>query len=242
MLKPRLFFVFLALTLAGVMVPCGPLPAQAKDSTVSETDKGKTSLILLPKPRQKSTVSVEEAIASRRTKRSFSPKPLTLEALSQILWAAQGITGKNGHLRTAPSGGALYPLDVFVVVGPSSVEGLKQGVYLYTPKRQALRETRSGDLRNPLARDCLGQMWMAQAPVIFVITAEYERIERKYGPRGRRYADMESGHACQNIFLQAEALGLAAGIVGAFQDERVSRTLHLPASYRPLLVMPVGHP
>jgi SagB-type dehydrogenase family enzyme len=199
-------------------------------------------VLLLPTPKEKGRVSVEEAIASRRTRRRFSEEPLPLEALSQLLWAAQGVTGKDGHLRAAPSGGALYPLDIYAVVGRSSVEGLDPGVYCYLPHRNGLREILSGDLRASLARDCLGQHWTARAPVSLVVTAEYERIESKYGTRGRRYAIMESGHAGQNIFLQAEALGLAAGIVGAFHDKTLAHALHLPPSHHPLLVMPVGYP
>jgi len=199
-------------------------------------------VVLLPAPREKGRTSLEEAIASRRTRRRFNADPLSLEALSQLLWAAQGITGEDGRLRAAPSGGALYPLDVYAVVGRSSTEGLKAGVYRYLPHRNGLRKILSGDLRDSLARDCLDQQWIAQAPVSLVVTAEYERIEKKYGARGRRYALMEAGHAGQNIFLQAEALGLSAGIVGAFRDDLLSRSLHLPTSHRPLLVMPVGHP
>ncbi len=186
---------------------------------------------------------MEEAISSRRTRRDYGKRPLTLQELAQLLWAAQGITGKSGVFRAAPSGGALYPLDVYAVVGEKSVEGLEEaGVYQYLPKNHGLRRISKGDLRNGVARASFHQMWMEQAPVALVVTAEYERIEKKYGSRGRRYALMEAGHVCQNIFLQAETLGLAAGIVGAFDDSRLARTLHLPDRHLPLIVMPVGYP
>jgi len=203
---------------------------------------GEKSILLLPKQKTKGPMSLEETVASRRTRRDFQSKPLTLEELAQLLWAAQGITGTDGTLRAAPSGGALYPLDVYAVVGETSVHGLGPGLYRYLPRQHGLEQVRSGDLRKEMARASLRQMWMADAPVSLVLTAEYARIEGKYGSRGRRYALIEVGHAGQNIFLQAEALGLGAGIVGAFDDVGLAKALHLPRSHEPLIVMPVGHP
>jgi len=202
---------------------------------------GEKSLIPLPKQQTKGPVSLEQTLASRRTCRAFQTKPLLLKELAQLLWAAQGITGVNGRLRTSPSAGALYPLDVFAVVGASSVQGLDAGVYHYLPSQHGLRMITSSDLRKEAARACLEQMWMAGAPVSLVLTAEYRRIEGKYGATGRSYAVMEVGHAGQNIFLQAEALGLGAGIVGALDDAGLAKVLHLPEAHEPLIVMPVGH-
>ena len=203
---------------------------------------GESPIVLLPKQKSKGSVSVEEALASRRTRRDFQAEPLSLEELAQLLWAAQGITGSDGFLRAAPSAGALYPLDCYAVVGAASVNGLDAGAYRYLPSKHGLELVKSGDLREALAKASLRQMWMAGAPVSLVLTAEYARIEGKYGSRGRRYALIEAGHAGQNIFLQAEALGLAAGIVGAFDDARLTSVLQLPSGHEPLLVMPVGHP
>ncbi len=98
-----------------------------------------------------------------------------------------------------------------------------------------------GDRRKEIASVALYQMWMAKAPVIFLITAEYQRITGKYGERGIRYALIEVGHVGQNLFLQAEALGLGAGIVGAFYDLEVSKVAGLPPKHEPLLIMPVGY-
>jgi SagB-type dehydrogenase family enzyme len=203
---------------------------------------GEAGILLLPDQKPKGSISVEEAIASRRTLRDFQAKPLSLEELAQLLWSAQGITGAGGRLRAAPSAGALYPLDVYAVVGEASVTGLASGAYRYLPSQHGLKQVKSGDLREAVARASLGQMWMADAPVYLVVTAEYARIERKYGARGRRYAMVEVGHVGQNIFLQAEALGLGASIVGAFDDARLAKALHLPRAHEPLIVMPVGHP
>jgi len=202
---------------------------------------GEKGLIRLPNPASDGKVSVEEAIKERRTIRDFGPKPLTMVQLSQLFWSAQGITDERSGLRAAPSGGALYPLDVYAVVGEGGVEGLQPGVYHYHPASHSVQLVRKGDRRKEVASASLWQMWMARAPVIFVITSEYERITRKYGKRGIRYAQIEVGHVGQNIFLQSGALGLGAGIAGAFHDDAVAKAIGAPTAHKPLLIMPVGY-
>jgi SagB-type dehydrogenase family enzyme len=198
-------------------------------------------IIRLPAPLSKGKVSVEEAIKRRRTIRSFSSRTIKLMDLSQILWAAQGITGEGGLKRAAPSAGALYPLDLYILVGEKGVEGLKSGLYHYLPSPNSLERRKDKDLKRKLAQGALGQMWIAEAPVVIVITAEYSRVTGKYGPRGVRYAHMEAGHVGENIFLQAVALNLAAGIVGAFENGRIIELMGIPAEHDPLLIMPVGY-
>lgn len=195
----------------------------------------------LPKPKSDGSISVEKAIRTRRTVRSFTPRKLKPEQLSQLLWSAQGITEDGGHKRAAPSAGALYPIDVFVVVGHEAVEDIPQGLYHYEPTLHSTSLIAEGDHRDELAAASLSQLWIAQAPVCMVICAEYNRIIGKYGERGERYALIESGHIAQNIFLQAVALGLAAGIVGAFIDKDVKKVLKTDAAREPLLIMPVGY-
>jgi SagB-type dehydrogenase family enzyme len=195
----------------------------------------------LPKPRLNGEVSVEQAIKHRRTIRSYLSKPLTLEQLSQIFWAAQGITEDRGDKRSAPSGGALYPMDIYAIVGDNGVEGLKAGIYHYDPHKHSALLITEGDFREDVARTALSQMWMARAPLNLVITSEYSRITSKYGTRGERYAMIEAGHVGQNIFLQAEALGLRAGIVGAFHDNDVIRAMKIKKSHEPLLILPLGY-
>jgi len=193
----------------------------------------------LPGAKTEGRVSLERAILERRTVRSFGSGPLSPEQLGQLLWAAQGLTGSLGMKRAAPSAGALYPMTVYVVAG--GVRRLNAGVYRYSPKGHRLEAGVDGDARRPVAKACLNQMWVADAPVILVITAQYERMTGKYGRRGVQYAVIESGHIGQNIFLQAVALGLAAGIVGAFRDGELGKALGLPGKGTPLLVMPVGY-
>lgn len=194
--------------------------------------------VRLPAPRLTGTMSVEEAIAKRRTVRTFSAAPLTLAELSQLLWAAQGITDPDGQHRAAPSAGALYPLEVFAIVG--NVGGLSAGVYRYAPRGHELQSVRSGDLRSELAEAAHRQSWVAKAPLVLVIAAVAERTSVKYGERATRYVPMEVGHAAENVCLQALALGLGAGLVGAFEDGTVARVTGLSPKEKPLYLVPVG--
>ncbi len=195
----------------------------------------------LPDPQFEGDVSLESAIRTRRTVRAFDGRALSLDQLSQLLWSAQGITEKGGFKRAAPSAGALYPMDIFAVVGAGCVEGLDPGVYRYEPEGHSISPGKRGDARGDVANASLWQTWMAQAPLSLVITAEYSRIMGKYGHRGIRYAMIEAGHIGQNIFLQAQTMGLAAGIVGAFEDDKVIKVMGINETHEPLLIMPVGY-
>ena len=196
--------------------------------------------IKLPHPSHQGRMSVEEALKKRRTVRHFAHRGLELAQVSQLLWGTGGISDPRG-LRTAPSAGATYPLEFYLVVGEREVTGLVPGLYHYRPDSHTLKLTQEGDLRAPVVRACLHQSWMAEAPIMVVFAAEYRRCMARYGDRGVRYTHMEVGHAGQNLFLQAEAVGLACGIVGAFNDNTLKEILKLPAAHEPLLVMPVGY-
>ena len=195
----------------------------------------------LPDPITVGDVSLEMTIHNRRTIRAFQSTTLTLKQFSQLLWAAQGITGPEGYMRAAPSAGALYPMDIYGAIGKGCIEGLAPGIYLYSPDDHSVSLIQKGDSRRDIALASLGQMWMSYAPITFVITAEYNRITRKYGQRGVRYAMIEAGHIGQNIFLQSQALGLETGIVGAFQDQKVIQVMGIKGTHKPLLLMPVGY-
>ncbi len=199
-----------------------------------------TRAIALPAPRLKGEMSLEEVVSRRRSRREFKATSLTLEQVSQILWAAQGITAR-GWLRTAPSAGALCPLELYAAVGRETVEGLAEGVYHYDPQGHALERTLEGDVRPTLTRLAVNQTFIAEAPLAVVISGEYEGVSQRYGNRAERYIHMEVGHVAQNVYLQAEALGLGTVVVGSFQDEAVSQALGLPAQHRPLYIMPIGH-
>jgi SagB-type dehydrogenase family enzyme len=208
---------------------------------LNSTGAAAGEIISLPLPSLKGNVSVEEALQSRRTIRQFAHRPLSLQQVAQLLWATYGVTESRRGLRATPSAGALYPLDVYLVAGERQVGDLAGGVYHYLPDKHGLNLVKTGELRPAVARVSLHQGWMAEAPIMVVITGEYARCTRKYGQRGIMYTHMESGHAAQNLFLQAEAQGLGVGIVGAFENRLVIQVLDLPANHDPLLIMPVGY-
>lgn len=201
---------------------------------------------VLPPPRTDGGISVESALASRRSRRRFQDRAISAEQLSQILWAAYGVTlpmpnhpALRGGLRTAPSAGALYPLEIYVIVG--NVQGIQAGVYRYISGDHKLVRTIDRDVRRELGIAALGQRMAADAPATLVFSAVFERTTARYGARGRRYVYIELGHAAQNVYLQAEALGLGTCAIGAFLDSGVRQLLQLPANEEPLYIMPVGY-
>jgi SagB-type dehydrogenase family enzyme len=198
----------------------------------------KGEIIKLPEPRKVGSMSVEEAISSRRSRRSYKDKPLSLSDISQLCWSAQGITEPIYEFRSSPSAGALYPLEIFLVVGNAELEA---GIYQYIPFDHSLKCIKKGDYREELCRASLGQEAVKDGALSIVITAIYERTTKKYGERGIRYVHMEAGHVAQNIYLQAEALGLGTVSIGAFYDDKVREVLSIPKNYAPLYVMPVGY-
>jgi SagB-type dehydrogenase family enzyme len=187
-------------------------------------------------------MSVEQALSSRKTLRRFEDEAIQLEELSQLLWAVGGsrFDGVTTATRTYPSAGGIYPLGIYVVAG--RVAEVDSGIYKYLWRDHTLKRIKSGDFRSYLALAALRQGFIAQAPVIIIITADYRRTEEKYGHRGReRYVPLDAGHASQNLHLQAAALNLATATVGAFSDERVKKILDLHGE-DPLLIIPVGRP
>jgi len=198
--------------------------------------------IILPEPDIYGKMSVEEALARRRSVRNFSSQPLSLKELAQILWAAQGMVKKIAGRRTAPSAGATYPLKIYAVVGRGCIEKLKEGIYHYMPRRHSIVMVKRGDYRERLAYAALGQDFIAKAPVSIIITAIYERTTSWYGKRGIRYVHFEVGHVGQNIHLQAEALGLGTVMVGAFHDERIAEILGITNDEKVLYIAPIGRP
>jgi SagB-type dehydrogenase family enzyme len=225
------FILFLVLT----AFPGKSFPETKKSASISLL----AAIFPLPPPREDGKTSVERALRQRRSMREFSEAPLSIQEVSQLLWAAQGVTDEQG-LRTAPSAGALYPLEVYVVVG--SVRDLPEGVYKYQPKTHRLKRISKGDKRPQLASAALGQSYVKNNAVLLVFSAVEKRTTGKYGRRGIRYIHMEAGHAAQNVYLQAGALGLGTVTVGAFEDDRVRRIMKMSEEERPLYLMPVGKP
>lgn len=191
----------------------------------------------LPEPLFNGKVSTEEALRERRSVRQYGNKPLTLQEVSQLLWAAQGITGGYG-MRTAPSAGALYPIELYLVAG--RVDDLAAGIYRYRPKGHELLKLAEGDKRRNLYLASLEQEAVRDGAAAIVIAAAYGRTTVKYGKRGMRYVHMEVGSVAQNIYLQAVSLKLGTVFIGAFDDEQVKRVIRMPGEEEPLAIMPLG--
>lgn len=194
-------------------------------------------IITLPRPRMEGTVSIEEVLRRRRSTRSFPDKPLSIQEVSQCLWAAQGVTGSFNE-RTAPSAGATFPLEMYLVAG--HVEDLPAGVYKYRCRAHQMRRVCEGDRRADLAKASLDQDCIRRCAAAVVLSAVYQRTVKEYGERGVQYVHMEAGHVGQNLHLQAAALGLGTVMVGAFHDDRVAALLELPDDEAPVYVMPLG--
>jgi SagB-type dehydrogenase family enzyme len=205
-----------------------------ENSTVSEEDMSE-SPITLPKPRTSGDVSVEAAIAERRSVRRYSPESLKLEEIGQLLWATQGITGDKKAQRAAPSAGGRHPLILYVC--------RDDGVWRYHPEGHTLTQHSNQDVRESLVDVSWRQKFIAEAPCVFIISAIFERTIERYQERGQvRYVPMDAGHAAENLLLQAVALGLGGVPVGAFDDAGVAKALALPKQEEPLYIIPVGHP
>jgi SagB-type dehydrogenase family enzyme len=190
------------------------------------------AVINLPPPRERGEMSLEEAIARRRSVRTFSDQRLTREQLSQLLWAAQGVTDPRGF-RAAPSAGALYPLELYVISA--------DGFYHYRPEGHELVLLMAKDMRQVVWQAGLKQDALRDAPVVFLIAAVYQRTAAKYGQRAARYVHIEAGHAAQNMLLQAVALGLGGVPIGAFYDDQLQAALSLPEDHEPLYLLAVGY-
>ncbi len=193
--------------------------------------------IRLPPPRLSGLFSLEEILLARRSRRTFGREPLTAEEIAQLLWAAQGVTHPNGY-RTAPSAGALFPLELYAAVGDAV--GLPVGLYRYEPAPHALARRKAEDLRPAFCRAALDQRPVARAPVVFLLAAVFGRTSARYGERGVRYAILEAGHAAQNLCLQAAALDLQSVLIGAFRDREIRELAGLPEGEEPLYLVPVG--
>ncbi len=207
-----------------------------------ERDNEKMSeeyLIQMSEPKTKGSISVEEAIKQRRSRRTFTNDPILLTEISQLCWAAQGITESNTGFRSAPSAGALYPLEIFLVIGNSDLES---GIYQYSCEDHSLICIKKGDYRSQLSNASLDQECIKNAALNVVITAIYERSTIRYKSRGKeRYVHMEAGHVAQNIYLQVESMELGTVAIGAFYDNSVQEIISIPKDHIPIYILPVGH-
>lgn len=240
------------LLILSLIIGSGYLNSSFAGSRDCAVAKPESQLIALPAPRYDSQFSLEKALKARQSVREYQEVPLALAEISQILWAAQGFTRERkdpparwnpkyewqGGLRTAPSAGALYPMEIYLLAG--KVDGLPGGVYKYVPKNHALIRVTEADKRKELCLAALKQPQIEKAPAVVLMAGVYERTSYKYGDRAERYVHMEAGSIAENIYLQATALGIGTVLIGAFNDEEVKKVMALPADESPLVIMPLG--
>ena len=204
----------------------------------SDENMKRKEFIKLPAPKLDGTISVEQALSTRRSVREFKPKGLSFGNMAQLLWSAQGITESSGGLRTAPSARALYPLEIILIA--SNVEGLDKGIYRYIASGHRLSVLKYAADDNLLSDNVLQQDWVRTAPAVISINCVYSRITERYGERGIRYSDMEVGLAAENCLLQAVALSLKGCIIGAFNDMILKEELLMEADETPVCLIAVG--
>ncbi len=229
-----------------VLAACILMPSKARSEKYSLEHKV-IATIELPKPLLSSDFSIEKVISERRSVRSYADEPVTLKEVSQLLWSAYGITYTReglpdfmrGGFKTAPSAGARYPLEIYLVAG--DVKGLLSGIYWYVPEGHVIHRLIDGDPRTDLMAACLSQKFAGDAPISIVWSAVYERCTEKYGERGQeRYVCMDLGHSAQNVYLQCGSLGLGTCAIGAFSDDALKKLIGMTEEEVPLYVMPVG--
>ncbi len=234
MRKKILAVALVIAVIASALIGWMALSSQKSDDAVVPVshDLAVIDVIKLPDPVLKGNMSLEETFQQRRSVREYTDADISLSELSQLVWAAQGITSTQGF-RTVPSAGALYPLEVYVVN--------VTGVYHYNPLNHSLGKIRSADVQENLTKAALNQDAVRQAPLKLVIMGVYERAATKYGERAERYVHLEAGHAAQNVLLECTSLGLGAVPIGAFDDSMVREVLETPPDQQPLYIIPIGH-
>lgn len=233
-IKKYLLISTIVILCSGMVIPA---MSSASDMENKSTMRNESEITRLPASKYDSKTSIEKALLERRSVRDYKDVPLTLAEVGQLLWAAQGITARRGF-RTAPSAGALYPLELYVVAG--NVDDLPDGIYKYRPYGHELTRVAQGDKRIELCNAALGQSPVRDAAAVIVFSGVYERTTRKYGKRGILYVHIEVGHAAQNICLQAVSLNLGTVTIGAFYEDTVKRILNMPEREEPLYIIAVG--
>jgi SagB-type dehydrogenase family enzyme len=228
----RLVFLCAALSIPAAIL-AGGFGARAGDAK-EETMASAADTIRLPAVPAKGAISIEEAIWLRRSVRGFSEESPSVDAVSRLLWAAQGITDPKNGLRSAPSAGATYPLEIFLATG--------EYVARYVPDKHCLVVTMRGDMRKALVAAAFDQNWFEKAPLVFIFTAVVKRTADRYDERANLYVPVEVGCASENLMLEAAALGLGSVAVGAFAEDKVRTSLELPKGWDPYLIVPVGIP
>jgi SagB-type dehydrogenase family enzyme len=202
--------------------------------------------IELPSPMVEGSMSVEKALISRKTVRSYQEKPLDAKQVGQLLWASNGNmdlvdSTTSATKKVIPSAMRTYPLAVFLLIGKDTVKGLAAGVYAYIPARHTLKPLLMKDKRDDLAQAAFDQEWIRSAPMAIVICGGFDKVKEMTRKLGVNFAVMEAGNSDQNILLQATAMGLGSNTAAGFKASDVREALNLPKELTPLLIVTAGH-
>jgi SagB-type dehydrogenase family enzyme len=201
------------------------------------TRRSPSATVTLPPPTAAAGKPIEQCLRLRRSCRMFGAGPVSLEQASQLLWAAQGVTGLGG-LRTAPSAAALYPVHCYLVA--MNVSALRPGLYAYDPDQGILSSWKMGDHRKRLVKVCFDQAAAGMAAMGLLLTASYGRAQREFGDRAPQLVHMESGHIGQNFLLQATSLSLGALGISKIDTAAMSAALDLPTGEEPVYLLLAG--
>lgn len=244
--------LFVAVAMGLVLIVLGVNKLIFSTNNVSDCKNGKIiakdmepgETINLPDPVFIGEMSVEQSLKDRRSMRNFKDKTLCLQHVSQVLWSAYGVSDAESFshikLKTAPSAGATYPLEIYLMAG--NVEGLIPGLYKYHPEENKLSLYLKGDIRSRIAKACLDQRMLKDAPATIIYNVVFERTTQRYGQRGyERYVYMDIGHSAQNIYLQTTALGMATCAIGAFEDDKLTSVIKPPDNEVVMYLMPFGY-
>jgi SagB-type dehydrogenase family enzyme len=196
-----------------------------------------TNKVELPPQEEIETKNFHEVLLNRKTVRNFSHKPISIEQLSYLLWASTGIqrNERGFEFRTAPSAGALYPIETYLVV--NNVANVAQGIYHYNIKNHHLEELMPGDYREKISTAALKQNLCQHASVVFVWSAVFERSKWKYQQRAYRYIYLDAGHIAQNLALAVNALGLGSCQIAALFDELSNEIFELDGEKESVIYM-----
>ena len=219
----------------------GNLDWANKPETYKSYPSSKT--IQLPNVLQEATMGFAEVLRRRKSIRAFSNQPLSLDDLGFLLWASTGIqrVEQGYEFRTAPSAGALYPIETYIAA--NNIEDVDSGIYHYNIKNHLLEEIKTGNFGDALAHAALGQQICATASAVFIWTAIFERSKWKYNQRAYRYIYLDAGHIAENLALAAASINCGSCQVGAFFDDEINSIVDIDgAEESTILLSVIGHP
>ncbi len=193
--------------------------------------------ISLPEPTFMSNTSIENALLSRRSMRIFKPESLSIEEISQLAWAAQGVNDPRGF-RTSPSAGAFYPINLYIVT--QNVENLPKGIYKYKAEEHELIQIASEENASQFFNSITTQYSLKNPAAIFIFSAKVEQIIASYGSFGKKFLYMEAGHTTQNLYLQTTSLEIGTTMIGGVNEKEIRQALNMSSYEHPLCMMPVG--